>query len=374
MRIAINTRFLLKNKLEGIGWFTYEVSKRLVEQHPEHEFLFFFDRPFEEQFVFAENVNPIVLSPPARHPILFYIWFEYAVARALKKYKADIFLSPDNFCSLRTKVPTVLVVHDLAYAHFPEQMRFRDRFYYCRFMPQFLRKATQIVTVSKFTKQDILDLHSIDSESISVSYNGVRDVFQPISKKEQTGIKAQFSGEKDYFFYIGAVHPRKNVHRLIAAFDDFKRRTRSDLKLLIAGRFSWQTGAVKDAYENAQHQADIEFLGYVNDALLPQLMATAFALTYVSTFEGFGVPLLEAMHCEVPIITSEKSSMSEVVGDAAILVNPFKMNEISIAMQRILNNADLRQQLVELGKEQRQKYSWQKATDIVYRACLKSSS
>ena len=129
MRIAVNTRFLLKNKLEGIGWFTYETVKRLVENHPEHEFYFFFDRPFEEEFIFGKNVHPIVLFPPARHPVLYFIWFEYSVANALKVYKIDVFLSPDNFLTLRTKVPTVLVTHDIAHLHFPEQVNFFDRKY-----------------------------------------------------------------------------------------------------------------------------------------------------------------------------------------------------------------------------------------------------
>jgi glycosyltransferase involved in cell wall biosynthesis len=136
MRIAINTRFLLTGKLEGIGWFTYEICKRLVQQHPEHEFVFFFDRPFDPEFIFGKNVTPVVLFPPARHPFLFFAWFEVAVTRALNRHKIDVFFSPDGFMSLTTKVPTLLTIHDLAYAHFPEQIRFMDRKYYQYFMPQ----------------------------------------------------------------------------------------------------------------------------------------------------------------------------------------------------------------------------------------------
>ena len=113
MRIAVNTRLLIKDKLEGIGWFTYEVLIRIVRNNPQHEFLFFFDRPYASDFVFASNVTPIVLYPQARHPILFNIWFDYSVSRALKKHKADVFFSPDGMLSLTTKVPQVNVVHDL---------------------------------------------------------------------------------------------------------------------------------------------------------------------------------------------------------------------------------------------------------------------
>jgi len=121
MRIAINTRFLLKDKLEGIGWYTYEISKWLVEKHPEHEFIFFFDRPFDKSFIFGKNVTPVVLSPPARHPVLWYLWFEFVIPKALKKYKADLFFSPDGYLSLKTKVKTITVIHDIASFHFPGQ-------------------------------------------------------------------------------------------------------------------------------------------------------------------------------------------------------------------------------------------------------------
>ena len=116
--IAVNARFLLDGRLEGIGWFTYETLKRLVSRHPDVNFIFFFDRPYHQKFVFADNVTPVVLFPPARHPILFYCWFEFAVNKALKKYQADIFISTDGFLSLKTSVPTLLVIHDLAHVHF----------------------------------------------------------------------------------------------------------------------------------------------------------------------------------------------------------------------------------------------------------------
>src|SRR5512139_2040469 len=102
MRIAVNTRLLIKDKLEGIGWFTYETLKRITRKHPEHEFIFLFDRPFDKEFIFAQNIIPVIITPEARHPILWYLWFEYSVPRALKKYKADIFLSPDGYLSLST--------------------------------------------------------------------------------------------------------------------------------------------------------------------------------------------------------------------------------------------------------------------------------
>ena len=189
MRIAVNTRLLIKGKLEGMGWFTHEVVKRLVQEHPEDEFIFFFDRPYSPEFIYGDNVTAVVLFPPARHPVLFYLWFEWAVASALKKYRADVFLSPDNFLCLRTNVKTTLVTHDLAHLHFPGQLPFSQRSYYRHFVPKFNRRADRIVTVSEYTKADIVRQYGIAPEKIAVAYNGCRDIFRPLSKGEAQKIR-----------------------------------------------------------------------------------------------------------------------------------------------------------------------------------------
>ncbi len=363
--IAVNTRFLLDGRLEGIGWFTYETLKRLVAWHPDIDFIFFFDRPFHPKFVFAENVTPVVLFPPARHPILFYCWFEFAVSRALKKYQADIFISTDGFLSLKTTIPTLLVIHDLAHVHFPEQVKYVEQRYYDYFMPKFAKKAARIATVSEYSKQDIHQQYQVPLDNIDVVYNGARETFQVIPFDTQQKIKAQYANGQDYFFYIGAVHPRKNVHRLIQAFDLFKQQTNAPLKLLIAGRFAWQTGQVKNAFDQSDHQQDILFLGYVKDEEVPLLMGSAFALTYISLFEGFGIPLLEAMNCNIPVITSNVSSMPEIIGKAGLTVSPTSITEIVLSMTKLYKNKDLRKELSSHVEQQRKKFSWDLTTQRV---------
>ncbi len=378
MKIAVNTRFLLKDKLEGIGLYTLEVVKRLAAAHPEDEFIFFFDRPFDPSFVFSHNITPIVLSPPARHPLLFMVWFEWSVARALKKYQADVFLSFDNFLSLSTSIPTVLVVHDIAFTHFSENDKWVNRQYYKFFTPRFLKRANAILAVSAFTKQDILSKFSfVEKNKIKVAYNGCRDIFQPldfIQKEEKNTQNMEYSDTPNpfgtegppFFLFVGAVHPRKNVHTLIQAFDLFKKRTKSNVQLVLCGRFAWQTGAVKSTYDAATFKQDIIFKGYVDDKEVVKLTASALAITYVSLFEGFGVPLLEAMNSDTPIITSNVSSMPEVVGDAALLVNPESVEDIANAMQRVFENQDLREKLIAQGRIQRLKFDWDKTANIIY--------
>lgn len=368
MRIAINTRFLLKNRLEGMGRFTYEVAQRLVERRINDDFIFLFDRPFDPEFVKHPRIEAVVVHPPARHPLLWYLWFEYTVPYILRVKKADAFISMDGYCSLISKVPTVMVSHDIAHVHYPDQIPFLPKSYYNYFVPRYLKRANQLVTVSHFCKQDIVAHYGIEESKISVACNGISPTFVVVDEQKQLQIRAQYSEGEPYFFYIGAIHPRKNIVRLIQAFDAFKQHTGAPMKLLVAGRFAWQTGEISTAYENASHKGDIKFLGYVSDEELPFLSGSALALTYISLFEGFGVPLIEAMQAEVPVITSNVSSMPEVAGDAALLVDPKSVVKMAEAMQEMYENPDLRKTLIEKGRIQAQKFSWEKATDVVEKA------
>ncbi len=364
MRIAVNTRFLLPRHLEGIGLYTQEVLRRLTAMRPQDEFFFFFDRPWQERYIFSPNVRPVVLYPPARHPILWYLWFEWSLPKALQKCRADLFFSPDGYLSLRSDTPSIMTLHDLAYLHYPEQMPRSVRYYYHRFIPRYLQRAYHILAVSDYTKQDIINNFKISGEKIKVTCNGVREAFakHPSDRAaESRTARKNFSEGKPFFLYVGAMHPRKNVLGLIRAFDLFKTETGAPHLLLLTGRKAWMTAEIEKAFASARHKNDIRFTGYLTEEELPPLMRAAFALTYVSFFEGFGVPLLEAMHSEIPIITSQASSMPEVAGPAALYADPHSPESIARAMRQLYENPALRQKLIEAGKTQRQKFSWEQA-------------
>ncbi len=358
MKIAVNTRFLLKNKLEGIGWFTYETLQRMVANHPEHEFYFLFDRPYDSSFIFGKNVTPVVLFPPARHAVLWYWWFEWSVPRALKKIQPDVFLSPDGYLSLAANIPSVLVIHDLAFEHYPQFIDKISSAYYRYFTPKYCQKATKIATVSNFSKQDIISRYKIAAEKISVTYNGVKNQFQPVSESEKIKVRNQFSEGKEYFVYAGSLHPRKNIAKLFQAFDTFKKAANAEHKLVIAGAKGWMMQEIDEVYNTMQFKSDVVFTGHLNTEDLSKVIAAAKAMVYVSLFEGFGIPVIEAMKCHVPVITSNTSSMPEVAGDAAIIVNPKNIDEISDAMIQLYQSDELCNSLIEKGKVQHQKFTW----------------
>ena len=363
MKIAVNTRLLLKDKLEGIGWFTYETLKRITQNHPEHEFYFIFDRPYHTDFIFSSNVHPIVIGPQARHPFLFYWWFERSIPKILKQISADLFISPDGFLSLSTNVKSIAVFHDINYMHYPKDFPFFVRHYYHYFAPKFAKKADRIVTVSEYSKTDIVNQLSILPDLLDVVYNGANDIYKPIANTEKQATRKKYASGFDYFIFVGALSPRKNVANLLLAFDRFKSQTFSMAKLLIVGEKMFKTRKMKAVYTQMNFKNDVIFAGRMSPEELKYLYGSAIALTFVPYFEGFGIPIIEAMNCGTPVITSNVTSMPEIAGDAALLVDPFSVESISDAMIRIYADDHLKNELITKGFTQCQKYSWEKTAD-----------
>lgn len=372
MKIAVNTRLLIKNKLEGIGWFTYESLKRIVHKHPEHDFYFIFDRAFDPSFIFEKNVHPIIVGPPARHPILFYIWFEWSIPRILKKIKADLFISPDAFCSLRNPGKSLLVIHDLNFEHYPENLPWLVRKYYRYFTPKFARKADRIATVSEFSKQDIVNQYNINPSLIDVVYNGANERFTPIDETVKQETRSRYSHNNAYFLFIGALNPRKNLVNLFKAFDLFKTSDKQHTQLLIVGEKMWWSGPIKDTYEQMIYKDDVLFTGRLEPDELHKVMGAALALTYVSYFEGFGIPIIEAFNSEIPVITANVSSMPEIAADAAILVDPYSPESIAGAMHEMACNPEKRTALINKGKKRRKDFSWEQTADYLWQSIEKT--
>lgn len=366
MRIAVNTRLLLKNRLEGIGWFSFENLKRICTQHPEHEFFFIFDRKWNDEFIFSDNITPIAVAPQARHPLLYYLWFEHSIPGVLRKIKPDVFFSPDGYLSLSTKVKTVNVFHDLNFEHYPKDVPIAERLFYKRFFPKYAKKASRIATVSEYSKQDIVNTYGVSPEKIDVVYNGANISYKPVSQSVKLETISKYSVGQPYFVFVGALHPRKNLVNLFKAYDIFRKQNPETVNLLIVGAKMWWTKAIEQAYKEMVFRNDVIFTGRLDTQELNKVLGSALALTYVSYFEGFGIPIVEAFYCNTPVITSNVTSMPEVAGDAALLINPFSPNAIAEAMQGIASSETLRQDLIKKGQDRRQKFSWQQTADRLW--------
>ena len=370
MKIAINTRFLIPNKMEGFGRITYEVTKRLVQNNPNDTFYLFFDRAHKVKFNFGKNAVPVVLPPPARHPVLWYIWFEWSVYRALKKIRPDVFFSPDGYACLRSPVKTLLMVHDISFIHFPRFIPFLKRKYYEFYTPRFLKKADRLITLTNHALKDISGFYQIPEGKFDLTTVAAHGSFEPVDADLKKQIQKKYSAGEEYFLYVGAIHPRKNIARLIQAFNMFKKRTGSRFKLLIVGRFMFDNKDVLSAYEAAAFKNDIQFIGYMGKDLYA-VMGSAFALTYVSNYEGFGMPLVEAMNCHVPSITSNVSSMPEVAASTGILVDPSNTEAIAEAMHTLVSDEKLYQELRQQCVIRKRDFSWEQTAYDVYQSMLK---
>lgn len=371
MNIAIHVRFLVKNKLEGIGRFTFETIQRICQKHPEHTFYLLFDRMYEPEFIFSSNVVPIIIPFPARHPVLWWFWFHIQVPRVIKKIPADVFVSTDGFIPINTNIPKLNVIHDLNFEHNPEHLPSLVRWYYRKFFPQYARKATRIATVSEFSKQDISTTYGIDSQLIDVLYNGVSSEFEPLLPLQKTIIKKTYTNNTEYFIYVGSLHPRKNIERLFAAFELFKKQTQSDFKLIVVGEAMFMSQTIQKAYNSNAYKQDILFTGRVPNNELGLLVGASYAMTYVPLFEGFGIPILEAFACNVPVITSRCTSMPEVAGNAALYCDPHHTESIAVAMKKIVQDSELYSKLQAYSIVQKQKFSWDKTADLLWKSITK---
>lgn len=372
MRIAVNTRLLLHDRLDGIGWFTAETARRMVLAHPEHEFFFFFDRKPHPEFLFADNVTPVVLCPQARHPVLWYLYFEWSTQMALKRYKIDLYLSPDGMMPLHPKVPTLNVIHDLNFEHASGNLKASHQRYMSHYFPLFARNATRLATVSSYSKKDIAETYGIPAEKIDVVYDGAHSNYRPHSDDEKEAIRQRFTDGHPFVIFISTILKRKNLANLLLAFDKVKEdKSNEDLKLVVVGSRVWWQDELESAWNRMKHQSDVIFPGRVEPNDLSALLSAAEMLVYPSYFEGFGIPILEAMYAETAVIASKTTSMPEVGGDAVLYIDPSDIDDIAHAISR-LRDKTLRQEFIEKGRLQRQKFSWEITANLLWNSMMKT--
>ena len=374
MRIAVNTRFLLDDYLEGFGYFLYETIRRIVADNPQHEFIFIFDRPYNRRFIFADNVKAVVTGPPARHPLLWKLWYDIKVPALLRRHKADVFVSCDGFCSLSTKVPQCLVLHDLSFLHYPAFVKKSHLLFCKRYTAKFLEKAKSVATVSLFSRNDILAHYPVNKDKIDVVYSAAKEIFQPLSIEIKEQVKEKYTGGREYFLYTGAIHPRKNLMNLLKAFSVFKKKQKSNLKLVLAGRLAWKFDSFVEALKTYKYREDVLLTGYLPEEELVKLTAAAYAMVYPSLWEGFGVPVVEAMRCDVPVITSSGSSMQEIAKDAALYADPADYNSIADQMLLLYKDESVRAGLIKKGKLTEKEYTWARTADLLWQSILKAVS
>lgn len=365
MKIAINTRLLIPGKLEGIGSFTCEIFRLLALQHPEHEFHLISDRKPQNDWQWSSNVVQHCILPPARRPFLFDWWFDYSIPRKLKRIKADVFISPDGHASRRCPIPQLTVIHDLNFVHYPSFMPPAYANYWNTRTAQFVKCTTRLATVSEFSKRDIIQTYALPASQIDVIGNGVAPHFAPLPSAEKERIRLKWNKGRKYVLFVGSLHPRKNVHRMVEAFASIASEF-PEVDLLIAGRMFWTYSDLDLAIAKVP-ATRIQMLGHVSRTDLPLLVGASESLLFASIYEGFGIPLLEAEACKVPVIASQSSVSEEITDGSCFLVNPLSTEDVAKAMTRILQG-----ERKEATRDTISLYSWQNAATRMWESIQKT--
>lgn len=360
-KVAVNTRLLLPNKIEGIGRFCLETLKIWVKKWPETDFYFLFDRKPSEEYLFAKNVHPVILPPQARHPFLYYLFFQISMKKWLKTNKVDLLFSPEGYIPLNVNTPTFNVIHDLNYLHFPEHLPKLERWYYNKFFPQYATDSTHLFTVSEFSKQDIISNYKIKANKIDVIYNATHFKSENLTS----------TNNKSYtLLYVGSLHGRKNIDCLIEAFSLLKAKSEK-YQLRIVGEPMWGKEQWQSKIKDKKLNDSITFTGRISEETLAKEYQNAFALVLPSYFEGFGFPIIEAQANNCPVISSNTSSMPEVGGEkGALYFNPNKAEELFEQVEKLRHKPGLRDTLISEGQQNLNRFSWEKSTDKMLQIIL----
>ncbi|MGB0430667.1 MAG: glycosyltransferase family 4 protein, partial [Bacteroidia bacterium] len=264
------------------------------------------------------------------------------------------------------KVPQIPVFHDLAFEHYPDDVPYLAAKHYRYFFPRYAHKAKKILTVSKFSKADIQNQYGVDANKIQVVYNGANSIYRAVDDSKREQLKAKYTQGEEYFLYVGALHQRKNITRLLQAYEQYAKQNQEPKRLLIVGRKAWGNAEMESTYTQSDLlQKMVSFTGHLQLEELSAIMASAWYHVNVSYFEGFGIPILESMKCEVPVITSQNTPMVEVAGDACIKIDPFSVESIAKGLSHAHNDAHLRTELIEKAKISSQRFSWEKTANLV---------
>lgn len=372
MKIAIDARSATLHQGTGIGTYTNNLISEILSIDSKDEFTLFCSGKFNDNFN-KKNTNIVFSS--GRHGSFYE---NYYIPNALNELHADLYHIPQNGIGFDfdTEIPTIITIHDLIPYIMPETVGtgYLERF--LRDIPNIISNSCGILTVSECSKKDILRFFNFYPEDkIFVTPLAANKLFKPLAKNNcKLYVKHNFGVKDPYILYIGGFSLRKNVLGLIKAFSQVYKDLNKPYKLLLGGRLKDEGEKLFTFVNENNLQDKVIFCGYLEDEILPILYSGCDAFVYPSLYEGFGLPPLEAMSCKAPVITSNLTSIPEVTGDNAILINPYNINELEKALVTLLNDETLKKSLSEKGYLKSLEFTWTKTAQNTLDAYRKLSS
>jgi len=372
MNILIDIRPLMDKRYSGVAEYTYELLKALLKIDQQNQYWLLYNSFHDVSSRLPLFDYPNVSIIRTKYPNKF---FNYVLLKFLHRpyfdkivgQPIDIFFMPHlNFARWSASVPSILTVHDLSFVYFPRFFNWRKNIWHALLsVKKLLKRSSVVVALSENTQNDVKKYANLDDAHTATIYSGISDVFTIISKDDSQlkVVRQKYQLPPSFILFLGTVEPRKNIEGLIKAFEIVKTKQPSDLKLVIAGGRGWKARPVFQIAATSSCSTDIIFLDYVEASEKVALYNLATIFVYPSFYEGFGFPPLEAMACGTPTIVSATSSLPEVVGDGAVMIDPYNPMSIASAISEVLNDESLRSHLIEQGKQQAAKFTWEKTAE-----------
>lgn len=357
MIIGVDARHLVGKK-RGIGYYIENLIKGLLKIRKDIEFLLFTPQKLSERF---ENPRAKIceLKMPFYSMLSSPLWFNFYLPLYLKKYNFDILHCPNFFAPIFFKGKLIITIHDLAPLHFPEVFPKLYPLYFRSLLPISIRKAHRIITPTKTIKEEVEEFFPEAKGKVFYVYHGVDEIFKPAKNKKEK--------EFPYILYVGAMMKRKNILGILKSFYILKEKYKLPHHLLLVGKEGPGWKEIKNEIDSHPYKNFILYKGYVSRNEMVKIYQHADLFIFLSIYEGFGFPVLEAMKCGVPVIISSDKALVEVTKGKAVIVDPFNYEEIAEKAYAILNDANLRENLIKNGLKISSQYKWEKNALEIYK-------
>lgn len=368
MRILVDIRHLIGTQPSGVGEYTTQLLSALFEIDQENEYLLFssgIDKPvlpFTPSPSHHSRFTHVHIHTPNKLLNLRALLFKHPTLNWRVSEPIDLIFLPNlNIATLPIDIPTVLMIHDLSFHHFPEFYSHKMRLWHKAVKPErLIKQAAHIITPSHATTQDVVQTFSIDQAHVTTIPHGFDPMYSEKMQASDHGVRSRFKLPKRYALFVGTLEPRKNLLGLIEGIKQYRLTTNDDLHLVLAGKWGWKSTQLRHRLYKRDVCSWVHCLDYVSAKDKPALYRSAEIFTWPSIYEGFGLPVLEAMASGTPVITSRNSSMPELTGNAAILVDPFNTSDIADALAQTLHSSTLRDTLRARGLARAAEFSWKK--------------
>lgn len=361
MRIGIEAQRIFRKNKHGMDFVVLQEIKELQKMDTPHEYFVFVKPGVDRCIESSEHVHIIEVNCPS-----YPLWEQWALPRAARKAGVDILHCTSNTAPIWCDIPLVLTLHDIIFLE-PRDKKNKSLYqnlgyFYRRWdVPRILKKCRRIITVSDFELGNIKQKLQLPDSQLKMIYNGYNEWFRPIESDKQQYRK--YIADAGYFFFLGNTDPKKNTERTLVAYAKYLEQSEVKRPLLMADLDQEYLNGIIERNGIEAIRDHIVMPGYIINSDLPYIYNNAFAFLYTSLRESFGIPLLEAMACGTPVITSDTSSMPEIAGHDAILINPESSDEIALKMLQLERDTDFYQRQKAVGLERAQLFSWRKTTE-----------